>query len=371
MLESSTITKTGTRIDIRNVSKHYAGSTAVEDIDLTIEPGEFLTLLGPSGSGKTTTLNLIAGFTDLSAGHIEIDGERVDNIPSHRRGLGVVFQHYALFPHMSVEDNIAFPLKQRKVPKAEQKRRVAEVLETVGLGGYENRQPAELSGGQQQRVAFARAMVFEPRALLMDEPLGALDKNLREKLQLEIKRIHQDVGRTFVFVTHDQEEALVLSDRIAIFNNGRIEQVGPSHELYERPRTLFVATFMGESTVLRGEPEWRGNEWTLGFHGAALRGTAEPFNGPAALVLRPEDIHLSSREDDIPAGHQYCPVTITQSIYLGSGRKFELALPDGSTGIVRGPLARGAGLEAGDQAFASWRPERGSPLPDTGSRSTT
>jgi putative spermidine/putrescine transport system ATP-binding protein len=205
----------------------------------------------------------------------------------------------------------------------------------------------------------------------MDEPLGALDKNLREKLQLEIKRIHQEVGRTFVFVTHDQEEALVLSDRIAIFNNGRIEQVGPSYELYEAPRTLFVATFMGESTVLRGVPEWRDGQWTLGFHGAVLRGSAEPFAGPAALVLRPEDIHLARHAEEIPAGHQHCPVTVTQSIYLGSGRKFELALADGSAGIVRGPLSRGAGLEPGDRAFAYWRPERGRLLPDTGTRSTT
>jgi putative spermidine/putrescine transport system ATP-binding protein len=361
----------GTRIDIRNVSKHYAGAAAVENIDLAIEPGEFLTLLGPSGSGKTTTLNLIAGFTELTAGHIEIDGERVDNIPSHRRGLGVVFQHYALFPHMSVEENIAFPLKQRKVPKAEQQQKVAAVLETVGLAGYGARYPSELSGGQQQRVAFARSMVFEPRALLMDEPLGALDKNLREKLQLEIKRIHQEVGRTFVFVTHDQEEALVLSDRIAIFNNGRIEQVGPSAELYEEPRTLFVATFMGESTVLRGVPEFSGSDWTLGFHGTTLRGSTDPFAGPAALVLRPEDIRLAQHEQEIPAGHQYCPVTVTQSIYLGSGRKFELALADGSTGIVRGPLAAGADLLPGERAFAHWRPDRGSLLPDTGVRSAT
>jgi putative spermidine/putrescine transport system ATP-binding protein len=361
----------GTRIDIRNVSKLYAGTAAVANVDLTIEPGEFLTLLGPSGSGKTTTLNLIAGFADLSEGHIEIDGERVDGIPSHRRGLGVVFQHYALFPHMSVEENIAFPLKQRKVARAEQRQKVAEVLETVGLGGYGKRRPGELSGGQQQRVAFARAMVFEPRALLMDEPLGALDKNLREKLQLEIKRIHQEVGRTFVFVTHDQEEALVLSDRIAIFNNGSIEQVGPSAELYEDPRTLFVATFMGESTVLRGMPEWQGSRWTLGFHGATLRGSRDPFAGPGALVLRPEDIRLARRAEDIPAGHQYCPVTVSQSIYLGSGRKFELTLADGSTGIVRGPLAAGADLLPGDRAFAHWRPERGCLLPDDGARSAT
>lgn len=361
----------GTRIDITNVTKRYGDAAAVEDVTLTIEPGEFITLLGPSGSGKTTTLNLIAGFTDLTAGHIEIDGKRVDNIRADKRGLGVVFQHYALFPHMSVGQNIAFPLVQRKVARAEQKRRVAQALATVGLASYADRYPAELSGGQQQRIAFARAMVFEPRALLMDEPLGALDKNLREKLQLEIKRIHQEVGRTFVFVTHDQEEALVLSDRIAIFNNGRIEQVGASSRLYEAPQTLFVATFMGESTVFRGTPDWSGDEWTLGFHGAVLRGRRTPFAGPAALVLRPEHIRLARSAERVPPGHLGCPVTVTQSIYLGSGRKFELRLPDGSTGIVRGSLADGADIGAGEQAYAHWDPETGSLLPDTGEQSVT
>ncbi|MET1036168.1 MAG: ABC transporter ATP-binding protein [Arthrobacter sp.] len=369
--ESTGTAGAGTRIKINGVSKRYTGATALDSIDLTVEPGEFLTLLGPSGSGKTTLLNLIAGFTDLSEGTIEIDGEEVNNIPSHRRGLGVVFQQYALFPHMSVADNVGFPLKQRKVAKAERMDRVAEALRTVGLGGYESRFPSELSGGQQQRVAFARAMVFNPRALLMDEPLGALDKNLREKLQLEIKRIHQEVGRTFVFVTHDQEEALVLSDRIAIFNNGHIEQVGTSQELYERPATLFVATFMGESTVFRGAPAWQGDNWSLDFHGAQLTGRRAPFSGPAALVLRPESIKLAHDPAAVPDAHLRCPVTVTQSIYLGSGKKYELGLPDGSTGIARGGIVDGAGIQAGDRVLAHWDPERGALLPDTGEESIT
>lgn len=366
-----TSTDAGVRIDVNNVTKQYATSVAVADVSLAIEPGEFITLLGPSGSGKTTTLNLIAGFTDLTSGSIEIDGQRVDNIPPHKRNLGVVFQHYALFPHMTVEDNVAFPLVQRKVPAAARKKAVADVLDVVGLNGYGKRYPKELSGGQQQRVAFARAMVFEPRALLMDEPLGALDKNLREKLQLEIKRIHQEVGRTFVFVTHDQEEALVLSDRIAIFNNGRIEQVGSSSELYENPQTLFVATFMGESTVIKGQPEWSGNEWTMGYHGSTLRGEASNFGGAGSLVLRPEHIRLSRHLTDVPAGHQSIPAKVTQSIYLGSARKFELALPDGSTGIVRGPLGDGADLEPGDDVIAHWDPRNPKMLQYVESRSTT
>lgn len=364
-------TDAGVRIDVNNVTKQYATSVAVADVSLAIEPGEFITLLGPSGSGKTTTLNLIAGFTDLTSGSIEIDGQRVDNIPPHKRNLGVVFQHYALFPHMTVEDNIAFPLVQRKVPASARKKAVADVLDVVGLDGYGKRYPKELSGGQQQRVAFARAMVFEPRALLMDEPLGALDKNLREKLQLEIKRIHQEVGRTFVFVTHDQEEALVLSDRIAIFNNGRIEQVGSSSELYENPQTLFVATFMGESTVIKGQPEWSGSEWTMGYHGSTLRGEASNFGGAGSLVLRPEHIRLARHLTDVPAGHQSIPAKVTQSIYLGSARKFELELPDGTTGIVRGPLGDGADLEPGDDVIAHWDPRNPKMLQYVESRSTT
>jgi putative spermidine/putrescine transport system ATP-binding protein len=369
---SSKLTGAGTRIDIQNVTKRYAKSTAVDDVSLTIEPGEFITLLGPSGSGKTTTLNLVAGFTNLTSGSIEIDGQRVDNVPAHKRGLGVVFQHYALFPHMSVAENIAFPLQQRKTPKSEQQTLIAEALKTVGLSGYEDRYPRELSGGQQQRVAFARAMVFNPRALLMDEPLGALDKNLREKLQLEIKRIHQEVGRTFVFVTHDQEEALILSDRIAIFNNGRIEQVGTSAELYERPSSLFVAKFMGESTIFRADVDTAGPEFSMDFHGARLRGPAgRSVSGKGALVLRPEQLRVAPKAEEAPGGAVTVPVKVVQNIYLGSGHKYELQLPDGSTGIVRTPLSESNGLRPGDDAVVYWSARDGVLLEDSDLVSTT
>lgn len=235
----------------------------------------------------------------------------------------------------------------------------------MGLSGYEGRYPKELSGGQQQRVAFARAMVFDPMALLMDEPLGALDKNLREKLQLEIKRIHQEVGRTFVFVTHDQEEALILSDRIAIFNNGRIEQVGTSSDLYERPESLFVAKFMGESTVFKAAVDSNGRDWSMDFHGTTLNGPVTktvPTKG--ALVLRPEQMRVVEHAVQVPQGSTMVPVTVIQNIYLGSGHKYELELPDGSTGIVRASREHGTTLVSGDRAWVYWTREHGVLLSD-------
>ena len=216
----------GASIELKGLSKHYADQVAVDRVDLSVGAGDFVTCLGPSGSGKTTTLNMIAGFVDVTEGEILMDDRPIVRLRPHRRDIGVVFQHYALFPHMTAADNVGFPLRQRKVGRREIKRQVAEVLELVGLEGYANRYPRQLSGGQQQRVALARAIVFRPRVLLRDEPLGALDKKLRESLQLEIKRVHRDLGITFIYVTHDQEEALGLSDRIAVFNRGRIAQVG-------------------------------------------------------------------------------------------------------------------------------------------------
>lgn len=244
--------RTGAAVRLHGLTKRYAGRAAVDEVSLDIEVGEFMTFLGPSGSGKTTTLNMIAGFTRATEGSITVDDTNVADLPPHRRDLGMVFQHYALFPHMSVAKNVAFPLEQRKVSKPEIARRVTEALRMVQLDSMADRLPSGLSGGQQQRVALARAVVFNPRVLLMDEPLGALDKKLREQLQTEISRMHRELGITFVFVTHDQEEALALSDRIAVFNDGRIEQVGTPEELYERPATLFVAQFLGESNVFPG-----------------------------------------------------------------------------------------------------------------------
>ncbi|PDQ34551.1 MAG: polyamine ABC transporter ATP-binding protein [Candidatus Lumbricidophila eiseniae] len=301
----------GAEIYLDGVTKRYPTSLALDDITLHVRAGEFLTLLGPSGSGKTTLLNLIAGFIELTAGSIHLDGRRINDVPVHKRGLGIVFQHYALFPHLTVSDNIAFPLTRRKMPKEQIRELVNAELATAGLSGYGKRFPRELSGGQQQRVALARALVFKPEVLLLDEPLGALDKNLRERLQLEIRRIHREVGRTFVFVTHDQEEALTLSDRIAVFNEGRIEQVGTAQELYERPVSLFVAEFIGESTVV---PE---------------------TTGDMAWVIRPEKAKLLEPHSEVPGGCLTADVMIQQSVYLGSGWKHEIVLPDNTTGVVR------------------------------------
>lgn len=324
----------GAEIELIGLTKHYPKSVALDDVNLTVEPGEFMTFLGPSGSGKTTTLNLIAGFTDITSGSVYIDGKLVDNVPVHKRDLGIVFQHYALFPHLSVLDNVAFPLEQRKVAKSEIKQRATEALATAGLTGYEDRFPKELSGGQQQRVALARALVFQPRVLLLDEPLGALDKKLREQLQLELRRVHQEVGRTFIFVTHDQEEALTLSDRITVFNHGRIEQVGTAKELYETPASRFVAEFIGESTII------------------------EDLERRRVTIIRPERAVLVQTEGDVPPGKPSVPVTIRQAIYLGSGWKYEVLLPDGNAGVVRGdrPLAWLGGEN--QHAVLTWDPEQ-------------
>lgn len=328
----------GAEIRLDGVSKHYPKSIALDKVSLTVQPGEFMTFLGPSGSGKTTTLNLIAGFTDLTTGSVRIDGKQMDDVPVHKRDLGIVFQHYALFPHMSVFDNVAFPLQRRKTPKSQAAQMVHEALETAGLSGFADRFPGELSGGQQQRVALARALVFQPKVLLLDEPLGALDKNLRERLQLELRRIHRDVGRTFVFVTHDQEEALTLSDRIAVFNEGRIEQVGTAKELYENPASKFVAGFIGESTMVPSE------------------------TGREVTVVRPENGELFPAGADLPLGYRAVPVTVRQSVYLGSGWKHEIVLDsqgsDDAAGVIRG-VEQLDWLGSGNTpAQLAWRPER-------------
>ena len=241
-----------TVVELRGCTRDYGGVRAVDALDLAILEGEFLSLLGPSGCGKTTTLNLVAGFVEPTAGRVFIDGEDVTGLPAHRRGLGVVFQSYALFPHLSVFENVAFGLRERGAPGAEISRRVGEALELVRLDREGRQRPAQLSGGMQQRVALARALVYRPRVLLLDEPLAALDKKLREEMRDELRAIQRSVGITTIFVTHDQAEALGLSDRIAVMSRGRIEQLGAPREIYERPSSRFVADFIGASTVLRG-----------------------------------------------------------------------------------------------------------------------
>lgn len=354
-------------ISLKNVTKRYGDKAVVDNIDLVIEPGEFMTLLGPSGSGKTTTLNMIAGFADVTEGLLHIYGKPVAKLPAHKRDIGMVFQNYALFPHKTVSQNIAFPLERRKIPKVEQKAMIAEALEMVRMSDFGDRYPSELSGGQQQRVALARALVYKPRVLLMDEPLGALDKKLREWLQAEIKRIHKDVGSTFVYVTHDQDEALSMSDRIAVFNNGKIEQVGTSVELYERPQTLFVGKFLGESTVFLGEGAHAADGDTIvQSAGTPIRVHGQISASNCAVLVRPENITLkpadfTSTDSSINA----MPGNVELATYLGSAWRYEVKLADGNVGTIRMP--HDAPVFAEDSpVMLTWPVSTGVLLEDTG-----
>ena len=360
----STIGEAG--ISLKSVTKRYGQKAVVDDIDLVIEPGEFMTFLGPSGSCKTTTLNMIAGFTSVSEGMLHIYGNPVAKLPPHKRDIGMVFQNYALFPHKTVAENIAYPLQRRKIGKEQQKRMISDALGMVRMTEYGDRYPSELSGGQQQRVALARALVYEPRVLLMDEPLGALDKKLREWLQAEIKRIHREVGSTFVYVTHDQEEALSMSDRIAVFNNGKIEQVGSAEELYERPQTLFVGRFLGESTVLLGKGAQAG-EGVTHIDVAGHRVSAEGHRDASdlAILVRPENLRLEADGTAPGEGENMVPVTIAEVTYLGASRRYTVELPDGTEGSVRVSHARRS-FERGDRAAMLWAVGSGVLLVDTG-----
>jgi putative spermidine/putrescine transport system ATP-binding protein len=344
--------KTGGRLDLTGLVKRYGTSEppAVDDIDLVIEPGEFITLLGPSGSGKTTTLNMIVGFTEPTAGRIELNGTDITRMPPHKRNFGMVFQNYALFPHLTVAQNIAFPLRERKVPAAESAKLVGDALDLVDLAGLGNRRPHELSGGQQQRVALARAVVFSPSVLLLDEPLSALDRKLRQSLQREIKRLHQELGLTFVFVTHDQDEAMTLSDRVAIFNRGRIVAIDTPTALYHRPTTEFVARFLGESNVFAGKrlgPDvyaWHDRKWSVGGSGDTL-------------IVRPEKIAIAVHEQDVPTGSNTAPAEVTDVSFYGTYHRIELAFGDGATGCAVLPVGAPAAIGPGARVVAHWRPE--------------
>jgi putative spermidine/putrescine transport system ATP-binding protein len=350
----------GASITMRGLVKRYGSVTAVDAIDLDARPGEFLTLLGPSGSGKTTTLNMIAGFVDVTEGELSIDGRPVTNLPPYKRDIGMVFQHYALFPHMSVADNVDYPLRQRSIDKSQRATMVADALTMVGLEHLGRRKPKELSGGQQQRVALARAVVYNPRVLLMDEPLGALDKKLRDTLQLEIKRIHADLGTTFVYVTHDQDEALVLSDRVAVFNDGRIQQIGTPSDLYEHPNSLFVAQFVGESSLFRGTLD--GDR--VQAHGRTLTATrgALPDSHTVAVVVRPERIAIHAGNAE-PQADNAVPGRVIQQIYFGNARKVEVRLDDGSTVLVRESAGAAlAPVHSDDTVWLTFRREDASVL---------
>ncbi len=336
------------------VSKRYGTETVVKEISLAIPPGEFFTLLGPSGSGKTTTLSMIAGFTLPDAGRIEIDGRDATRMPPRERGLGMVFQNYAIFPHLDVFGNVAFPLHVRKTPKDEVARRVAAALEMVKLTGFEKRFARQLSGGQQQRVALARAIVGQPRVVLMDEPLGALDKNLRYHMQVEIKDISRRLGMTVVYVTHDQEEALTMSDRIAIMNGGRIAQMGPPRDVYERPNSPFVARFLGEANLIRAVRQ-----------GGALHGVGgamfQVADGPTGLseglvFVRPEKMRLLDEADGAAANR--LKGTVRHTSFLGNVVRYDIVLEDGQSILCDATNAPGMALrQPGETAHLAWRGE--------------
>jgi spermidine/putrescine ABC transporter ATP-binding subunit len=322
----------GAQVELVALSRRYAQAFAVHDLHLAIAAGELLTLLGPSGSGKTTTLMMIAGFVRPSAGDIRIGRQSVIGLPAYMRNIGVVFQNYALFPHMDVFDNVAFPLRMRHVPLLERRQRVREALELVHLSQMEKRKIHHLSGGEQQRVALARALVFRPPVLLMDEPLGALDRKLKEELQNEIKRVQQVTGVTVLYVTHDQEEALILSDRIAIMDQGKLHQVGTPRDVYERPGSTFVARFMGESNSLVGEVVAKsGSMATIGlaFDGIRIEcQTAAALAGRAAMVvIRPEALELrpaSARERQPNSVDGF----ILDTVYLGQSIRYGVGIGD-------------------------------------------
>jgi len=322
-------------VRFRDVTKTYDGHTpVVAALNLDVHRGEFLTLLGPSGSGKTTTLMMLAGFEDPSSGRIELDGARIDTVPPHRRGIGVVFQNYALFPHMTVAENLAFPLSIRRMPRAEIATRTQRALEMVRLPGFGDRRPQQLSGGQQQRVALARALIFEPKLVLLDEPLGALDKQLREELQAEIRRIHAQLGVTMVYVTHDQAEALTLSDRIAVFNEGRIQQLGTAVAVYEHPANPFVAGFIGENNRLAARV-LDATRLRLG-DGSTLTTTPHDLPAGAAVLLsiRPERVVLGAAAQGMA---NTATARVEEVMYLGDHSRLRLAHAGRTDFIVKLP----------------------------------
>ena len=341
----------------QGVRKSYDGSAwVVHGLDLEVRRGEFLTLLGPSGSGKTTCLMMLAGFEAATEGTIRIDGESVQDLPPDKRGIGVVFQNYALFPHMSVAGNLAFPLQVRGMAPAERAERVERALRLVRLEGMEARRPAQLSGGQQQRVAIARALVFEPELVLMDEPLGALDRRLREEMQYEIRRIQRELGVTVVYVTHDQQEAMVLSDRVAVFNEGRIEQIDPPEVLYEEPERAFVARFIGENNLVHGT--------VLALHegfcdvdvaGLAVRGACiAPLEvgERTILAIRPERVGVGS-----PSGRfaNEFEATVDEVTFLGDHLRVNLAIGQIKDFVAKIPNVTGqGGVLEGDQVRVGW-----------------
>ncbi|MCY3879504.1 MAG: ABC transporter ATP-binding protein [Rhodobacteraceae bacterium] len=326
-------------VRFESVQKSYDGiALVVKDLNLSIGKGEFLTMLGPSGSGKTTCLLMLAGFETATHGDILLGGRPINNIPPHKRGIGMVFQNYALFPHMSVAENLAFPLEVRSIDKDERENKVRRALEMVQMGGFEGRRPSQLSGGQQQRIALARALVFEPDLVLMDEPLGALDKQLREHMQFEIKHLHERLGVTVVYVTHDQTEALTMSDRVAVFDDGIIQQLAPPDQLYEAPENSFVAQFIGENNTLTGIVEAINGDLATVRLDSGDRFQALPVNVNAVgdrtrVSIRPERVETDSRR--LPAGAHRISAEVLEFIYMGDVFRTRLKVAGNEEFIVK------------------------------------
>jgi spermidine/putrescine ABC transporter ATP-binding subunit len=345
-------------VSLSGVSRRFSDTVAVEELDLDLAPGEFFALLGPSGCGKTTTLRMVGGFELPDSGRIRLAGQDVTNLPPHKRDVNTVFQSYALFPHLSVLDNVGFGLRRNGVDKAEADRRSHEYLDLVGLSGFGRRRPTQLSGGQQQRVALARALVNHPKVLLLDEPMGALDAKIRKSMQLELKRIQREVGITFLYVTHDQDEAMSMADRLAVMNMGRIEDMGEPHRVYDRPATEFTAQFLGACNVLPLLVDAAGAHLPDGSL-VAVDGRSAPTAPGWKIGIRPEKVHLDPFEGDgaasAPAAVNATTATVTEIAYLGASTDVVLATPWGSvvqayfqnTGTQRA-------VQRGDRVRISW-----------------
>lgn len=353
-------------ISLQNVTKKYGDYLALTETNLDIAAGEFISLLGPSGSGKTTTLMMIAGFELPTSGRVLLDGKDITRLPAHKRDLGIIFQNYALFPHMTVAENIAYPLRMRRVGRAETEERVTRVLAQVHLEKFAARLPHQLSGGQQQRVAIARALVFDPPVLLLDEPLGALDKKLRHHLRNEIKALHAEVGKTMIFVTHDQEEALALSDRVVVMSEGRIRQVAPPQELYNHPADLFVAGFVGDANLLSAQVS-EGRACLEGGVSVALAGSLPA--GVATLCIRPENVRVTAVDSTGAAGATEdgaVPAVISDAMYLGDAVMLTCKTASGveiSAKVFN--RINGPDLTPGRSCMLRWAPEAVTLLPGT------
>jgi putative spermidine/putrescine transport system ATP-binding protein len=351
-MSAATVSSRASAVRFVEVSRYFGEVKAVDQVNLEVYDGEFFSMLGPSGSGKTTCLRLIAGFEQPTSGRIELYGQDITGVPPFQRDVNTVFQDYALFPHMNVEDNVGYGLMVKGQNRRQRAAAIAEMLEVVQLPGYQSRKPSQLSGGQRQRVALARALINQPRVLLLDEPLGALDLKLRQQMQIELKSIQHRLGVTFIFVTHDQEEALSMSDRIAVFNRGQIEQVGTPAEIYEQPATPFVAGFVGTSNLYSGEE------------------ARQVVGRDGTFAIRPEKIHVMAEDAAVPPGTQSVSGTVSEVSYLGVNTRFDIDLDTGSKmTVLEQNLRRGSiGVTAarGRRVMLVWQPEDCRALKDQG-----